>query len=116
MISHKLTFKLVGITIICLIVMYVKLKSYLSCDGGVGFIEKGPHLRLELLPPRESSLVVRLLETEFPSQFLLGGLLGVEIQPVEDRQRFLRIPMLQGRRGEEGGKRDKCNNDCYSYL
>lgn len=89
---------------------------YLSCDGGVGFVEERPHLRLELLPPREISLVVRLLEAKFSRQFLFGGLLGVEVQPVEDRQRFLRVPMLQVRRGEGGGKRERERERCNNVL
>ena len=73
----------------------------LGCQRGVGLIEQRPHLGLELLPPRESALVIRLLEAELPCQFLVRRLLGIEVQPVEDCQRFLRVPMLEERVGVE---------------
>lgn len=80
---------------------YIYIYTNLSSKGGVRFIEERPHLGLELLPPREGALVIRLLETELPCQFLVGGLLGIEVQPVEDCQRFLRVPMLEERVGVE---------------
>lgn len=84
---------------------YTKYKyTNLGCQRGVRFIEQRPHLGLELLPPRESALVICLLETELPCQFLVGRLLGIEVQPVEDCQRFLRVPMLEERVGVEERK------------
>lgn len=84
---------------------YTKYKyTNLGCQRGVGFVEQRPHLGLELLPPRESALVICLLETELPCQFLVGRLLGIEVQPVEDCQRFLRVPMLEERVGVEERK------------
>lgn len=81
--------------------MVYNIYTNLGSKGGVRFIEERPHLGLELLPPREGALVIRLLETELPCQFLVGGLLGIEVQPVEDCQRFLRVPMLEERVGVE---------------
>lgn len=66
----------------------------LGSGRGVGFIEEGPHFRLELLPPGELVLVEGLLEAEFSGDLLLGRLLRVEVQPVQDRQGRLRVSML----------------------
>lgn len=69
-------------------------KRYLGGVRRVRFVEHGPQLGLEPLPPGESTLKKRLLETEFPSHLLVAGLLRVQVQPVQNRERLLRVPVL----------------------
>lgn len=68
----------------------------LGSIGRVGFIEKGPNFGFELLPPGELVFVVGLLEAELPGDILVARLIRVEVQPVQDGQRILRVSMLPG--------------------
>ena len=57
----------------------------------VGFLEERPDSRSDVLPAAELAVLVRVLETEPLHDVLLGQLVGVEVEPVEDLQRLLRV-------------------------
>lgn len=73
---------------------YIYSFIYLCRIRTVRFVEQRPDLRFHVLPPGHVALVVVLLEAEFAGQLLIGRLLRVQIQAIQDRKRFLRVTML----------------------
>lgn len=65
-------------------------RGYLGGGRGIGFIEEGPDLGLEALPPGERARVVRFLVPEHARNFLIAGALSVDVQLVQDGQGCLK--------------------------
>ena len=63
----------------------------------VGFLEERPDPRPDVLPAAELAVLVRVFETEPLHDVLLGELIGVEVETVEDLERLLRVAMSRVR-------------------
>ena len=72
----------------------------------VGFLEERPDARPDVLPAAELAVLVRVLETEALHDVLLGELVGVEVEPVENLQRLLRVAVRRVRHPDHTHARD----------
>ena len=71
--------------------------THLGCGRGVGLVEQRPDPRLDALPAVELARLELLLEAELLHDVLLRRLVGVEVEPVEDLQRRLRVAVRRVR-------------------
>lgn len=62
--------------------------------GRVRFVEEGPDFRFSLLPPRQLTGIVGLLEAEFTGQLFIARFVRVQVESIEHGQGFLRVTML----------------------
>jgi len=72
-------------------------RSNLGRQRGVGFLEQQPDLGPDSLPERELRRSELLVEPELDHDLLLGRLVAVQVQSVEDLQRLARVTMARVR-------------------
>lgn len=72
-------------------------RSNLGRQGGVWFFEQQPDLGPHSLPARELRRSELFVESELGHDLLLGRLVAVEVQSVEDLQRFTRVAVARVR-------------------
>ena len=67
--------------------------NYLGRGGRVGLVEQRPYFRLYPLPEGKLAVAVFIVEVESLHYVLLGRFVRVQIELVEDEQRFLGVPV-----------------------
>ena len=67
--------------------------THLGRRGRIWFLKHGPDAGFDLLPPGEGVVFEGIFQLELAHHLLGSGLVGVEVQAVQDLQRLLRVSM-----------------------